>query len=327
MAISDPMLICGGAGYIGSSFCYCLKKEGYHPIIVDNLSKSDGKVVSDFEFYNYDIGDYDKLSSLIKRRKIDVVFHFSAFIEVSESVLYPEVYYENNTAKTISLLKACIDSGCRYFIFSSSAAVYGIPDEIPIDEESLCYPINPYGKSKLMIENVLQDLEQKKRLKSVILRYFNASGALPTLETGEAHQPESHIIPNLLDVALGRKEYFQIFGTDYPTYDGTCIRDYIHVEDLASAHLLSAKYLLENNKSEIFNLGSEKGYSIREIINKVEEITKKKINVIEGKRREGDPPVLIASSDKAKKILKWEPQHNLTSIIDTAWKWHKKRFG
>ncbi|HNV43860.1 MAG TPA: NAD-dependent epimerase/dehydratase family protein, partial [Exilispira sp.] len=221
MAISDPMLICGGAGYIGSSFCYCLKKEGYHPIIVDNLSKSDGKVVSDFEFYNYDIGDYDKLSSLIKRRKIDVVFHFSAFIEVSESVLYPEVYYENNTAKTISLLKACIDSGCRYFIFSSSAAVYGIPDEIPIDEESLCFPINPYGKSKLMIENVLQDLEQKKRLKSVILRYFNASGALPTLETGEAHQPESHIIPNLLDVALGRKEYFQIFGTDYPTYDGT----------------------------------------------------------------------------------------------------------
>jgi UDP-glucose 4-epimerase len=327
MAISDSMLICGGAGYIGSSFCYYLKKEGYHPIIVDNLSKSDGKVVSDFEFYNYDIGDYDKLSSLIKRRNIEVVFHFSAFIEVAESVLYPEVYYENNTAKTISLLKACIDSGCQYFIFSSSAAVYGIPDKIPIDEESLCFPINPYGKSKLMVEKVLQDLDQKKRLKSVILRYFNACGALPTLETGEAHQPESHIIPNLLDVALGRKEYFQIFGSDYPTYDGTCIRDYIHVEDLASAHLLSAKYLLENNKSEIFNLGSEKGYSIREIITKVEEITKQKINVIEGKRREGDPPVLIASSHKAKKILKWEPQHNLLSIIDTAWKWHKKRFG
>jgi UDP-glucose 4-epimerase len=318
------ILVCGGAGYIGSTFCHYLKKKGYNPVILDNLSKGHKEYVMDFELYNYDIGDYNSVLSLIKKFKIDIVFHFSAFIEVGESVKDPIKYYENNTAKTINLLKACIDGNVKYFIFSSTAAVYGIPEKYPITEELPANPINPYGRSKSMVEQVLRDLDMAGSMKSVSLRYFNASGALHSLETGEAHNPETHIIPRILDVILGRSEYFTIYGDDYPTFDGTCVRDYIHVADLAEAHFLAMQYLLSGGKTDIFNLGSENGYSVKQIIESIEKVTKKKVDYKIGKRREGDPPILIASSNKIKKILGWKANNNLDDIIQTAYLWHQK---
>lgn len=318
------ILICGGAGYIGSTFCYYLKKKGYNPIILDNLSKGHKEYVMDFEFYNYDIGDYTSILNLIKKLKVDIVFHFSAFIEVGESVKDPIKYYENNTAKTINLLRACIDGGTKYFIFSSTAAVYGIPEKFPILEEFPSNPINPYGRSKSMVEQILQDLDMASLIKSVSLRYFNASGALPSLETGEAHNPETHIIPRILDVVIGKSDYFTIYGDDYPTLDGTCVRDYIHVVDLAEAHFLAMEYLLNGGKTEIFNLGSENGYSVKQIIESVEKITKKKVDFKIGKRREGDPPILIASSKKINEVLGWKANYRLDDIIKTSYLWHQK---
>jgi len=318
------ILVCGGAGYIGSTFCHYLRKKGYNPIILDNLSKGHKEYVLDFKLYSYDIGDYDLVLDLIKKEKIDIVFHFSAFIEVGESVNNPIKYYENNTAKTLNLLKACIDGNVKYFIFSSTAAVYGIPEKYPITEDMPTNPINPYGRSKNMVEKILLDLDSIGLIKSVCLRYFNASGALPSLETGEAHNPETHIIPRILDVVIGKAPYFTIYGEDYPTFDGTCIRDYIHVEDLSEAHFLAMEYLVNGGKTNIFNLGSEKGYSVKQIIESVEKITKNKVECKIGERRAGDPPILIASSEKIKRILRWEAKYNLDEIIKTAYEWHKK---
>lgn len=318
------IMVCGGAGYIGSTFCHYLRKKGIEPIVVDNLSKGNFEVIKDFKFYKYDIGDYDSILSIIKQFNIKAVFHFSAFIEVGESVKFPLKYYENNTLKTINLLKACIDGGVKYFIFSSTAAVYGVPEVIPITEESKTIPINPYGRSKNMVEEILSDLSSQNLLKSVCLRYFNASGAIHTLETGEAHNPETHIIPRILDVIIDKSPYFTIYGDDYPTKDGTCIRDYIHVIDLLDAHLLSMQYLIDGGDTSIFNLGSEKGYSVLEIIQSIEKVTGKKIKYEVGKRREGDPPILIASSQKIQKTLGWKAKYNLDDIINTAYLWHKK---
>ncbi|MFN3411944.1 MAG: UDP-glucose 4-epimerase GalE [Exilispira sp.] len=320
------ILVCGGAGYIGSTFCHYLRKNGYNPYIVDNLSKGHKEYVKDFDLYTYDISDYQNILNLICKLKIDVVFHFSAFIEVGESVRDPLKYYENNTAKTINLLKACIDGKVKYFIFSSTAAVYGIPDKYPITEDTKTDPINPYGRSKNMIEQILKDLDNQNLIKSISLRYFNASGAIHSLETGEAHNPETHIIPRILDVVLKRSEFFTIYGDDYPTSDGTCIRDYIHVEDLAYAHLLAMEYLVDGGKSDIFNLGSMAGYSVKQIVEAVEKVTKTKVNYKIGKRREGDPPILVASSDKIKKYLGWQTKYNLFDIIETAFLWHKKLY-
>ncbi len=318
------ILVCGGAGYIGSTFCHYLKKKGFYPIILDNLSKGHKQFVEDFEFYQYDISDYDSVMNLLKNRKIDIVFHFSAFIEVGESVKYPLKYYENNTIKTFNLLRACIDAKVKYFVFSSTAAVYGIPEDVPIIEEFACKPINPYGKSKFMVEQILQDLSNENLLKSICLRYFNACGAIPSLETGEAHNPETHIIPRILDVVLGKAPSFKIYGDDYPTFDGTCIRDYIHVIDLLEAHFLSMEYLMDGGKTDIFNLGSEKGYSVKQIINAVEKVTNKKVAYEIDSRRPGDPPILIASSEKINKILGWNAKYDLEKIIETAYLWHKK---
>lgn len=324
MKNNTNILVCGGAGYVGSTFCHFLKKRGFNPIILDNLSKGHKQFVSDFPLYVYDIGDYESIVNLLKKFNIDVVFHFSAFIEVGESVKFPLKYYENNTSKTISLLKACIDAKVKYFIFSSTAAVYGIPERYPIYEDFPTNPINPYGRSKNFVENILIDLSSQDLMKSVCLRYFNASGAIETLETGEAHDPETHIIPRILDVVIGKSPFFTIYGDNYPTFDGTCIRDYIHVEDLAEAHLLAMEYLLNGGKTEIFNLGSEKGYSVKQIIEEVEKVTRLKVNYKVGEKREGDPPVLVASSEKIGKILGWKAKKNLEGIIHSAYMWHKK---
>ncbi len=324
MSEKQGILVCGGAGYIGSTFCHYLRKKGIDPIIVDNLSKGKEEFIEGFRLFKYDIGDYDSVLSLIKKYNIKTVFHFSAFIEVGESVKSPFKYYENNTYKTINLLKSCIDGKVNNFIFSSTAAVYGIPQNIPISESSMCDPINPYGRSKHMVENILADLASQGLLKSVCLRYFNASGAIPTLETGEAHNPETHIIPRVLNVVIGKDEFFIIYGSDYPTEDGTCIRDYVHVIDLLDAHILAMEYLNNGGISTVFNLGSEKGYSVKQIIDTVEKITGKKVNYKIGERREGDPPVLIASSEKIKKTLGWNPKFKLEDIIKTAYSWHQK---
>jgi len=317
-------MICGGAGYIGSTFCHYLKRKGIEPIVVDNLSKGKKEFISDFELYNYDIGDYDSVLKVIKKNNVKTVFHFSAYIEVGESVQMPLKYYENNTYKTISLLKSCVDGKVKNFIFSSTAAVYGIPEKVPITEDDICAPINPYGRSKNMVENILSDLSSQNLLKSICLRYFNASGAIPTLETGEAHKPETHIIPRIFDVVLGKSKYFTVYGKDYPTKDGTCIRDYIHVIDLLDAHMLSMDYLNNGGNTDIFNLGSEKGYSVLEILSTIEKVTGKKVNYEFGERRMGDPPVLIASSEKIKEKLGWKTKYNLEEIIKTAYQWHQK---
>ncbi len=324
MKSEERILVCGGAGYIGGTFCQYLREKEIEPIIVDNLSKGRKEFVKDFEFFNYDIADYQLITDIIKKFNVKTVFHFSAFIEVGESVKFPLKYYENNTYKTISLLKACVDSKVKNFIFSSTAAVYGIPDEIPITENAKCNPINPYGRSKNMVENILIDLANQKLLNSVCLRYFNASGAIPSCLVGEAHNPETHIIPRILDVIIGKSDIFTVYGNDYPTPDGTCIRDYVHVIDLLDAHILAMEYLDDDGSTDIFNLGSEKGYSVMEIIKEVEKVTGKKVNYTFGKRREGDPPILVASSEKIKKVLGWKANYSLEEIIKTAYNWHLK---
>ncbi len=252
--------------------------------------------------------------------------HFCAFIEVGESVIEPEKYYKNNLINTIILLNTMKEMNIKKFIFSSTAAIFGEPENIPIKENDPKKPINPYGKSKLFVEEILEDYENAYGFNSICFRYFNAAGADPETEIGEAHNPESHLIPLILDAAMGKREYVKIFGTDYPTKDGTCIRDYIHVNDLAYAHILGLEFLIKENKSERFNLGCGEGYSVREIIDNTKKITNKDFKVIETERRRGDPPVLIADSTKAKKILGWQPQYSLEDIIKTAWNWHKKKY-
>lgn len=324
------VLITGGAGYIGSHVARLLQKRGFKPIIYDNLVNGFREFVSGFEFIKGDIGDYKKLMRLFRKREIRAVMNFASFIAVGESVKKPLVYYENNVAETLSLFRAMIDSNIKSFIFSSTAAVYGYPDSVPIVEESRLKPINPYGNTKYFIEKVLQDLEISDNFKSISLRYFNASGADPSGEIGESHVPETHLIPLVMRSVIDPGYKIKIFGTDYDTPDGTCIRDYIHVNDLASAHVLALESLLENNKSRVYNLGNGKGFSVREVIDSVERVTEKRASFAEGERREGDPAVLVASSELAKKELGWKIEYNeLDKIIETAWKWEslQKRKG
>ncbi len=321
------ILVAGGAGYIGSHVCKLLYKKGYEVVVYDNLSRGYKDFVKWGEFVEGDISDERKLKEVFNAYKIEVVMHFCAFIEVAESVIEPEKYYINNLANTIYLLKAMRECNIDKFIFSSTAAIFGNPAQIPIKEDAPKNLINPYGRIKLMVENMLDDYDKAYGLKAICFRYFNAAGADPDGEVGEAHNPETHLIPLVLDAAIGRKECVKIYGDDYPTKDGTCIRDYIHVNDLAEAHILGLKFLFEQSKSEKFNLGSGEGYSVREIIDTVKEVTKKDLKVVVGSRREGDPAILIADSQKAKKMLGWEIKFNLQDIIKTAWDWHKKLTG
>ena len=319
------ILVTGGAGYIGSHCCKELHRRGFNPITFDNLVYGFKDFVRWGDFYKGDLADPQAIAPCFKRYPIDAVIHFAAYAYVGESVTDPIKYYENNVRNTIHLLRASLDHDVRCFIFSSSCATYGIPESIPIDETHPLNPVNPYGRTKLMIEDILRDCDATYGLRFNSLRYFNAAGADPEGEIGEKHDPETHLIPLILDVAAARSKDIKIFGNDYPTADGTCIRDYIHVTDLARAHVLALERLLDGAASDIFNLGQGQGFSVREVVDHVARVTGRDIATVDVDRRPGDPPVLVASNVKAIQGLNWQPEYtNLDDIIQTAWNWHKR---
>jgi UDP-glucose 4-epimerase len=318
------ILIVGGAGYIGSHVVKQLNEAGFATVVYDSLKKGHREAVLSGDFIQGDILDTNRLSQVFRKHQIEAVMHFAADSVVGESVESPLAYFENNVAGTINLLKIMINFEIKRFVFSSTAAVYGEPEQIPIMEDNPTKPTNPYGESKLMIEQILSRCDEAYGLRYISLRYFNAAGADPSGILGEDHQPETHLIPLILQVALGQRENINIFGTDYPTPDGTCIRDYIHVTDLAKAHILALQALIEGKISTVYNLGNGKGYSVKEVIETTRKVTGHKIPTIETKRRPGDPSVLISSSAKAFHELNWKPElSNLETIISTAWQWHK----
>ena len=318
------ILVIGGAGYIGSYMCKYLAKRGYQPIVLDNLIYGHREAVRWGPFFEGSMADQDLLNRIFFEYEIAAIMHFAAFCYVGESINEPAKYYHNNVAETIGLLEMMVKKNIPNFIFSSSCATYGEPVEIPITEQHPQNPINPYGRSKLMVEQILRDFSNAYDLKYVSLRYFNAAGADPDGELGEDHIPETHIIPLVLQTALGQREIFRIFGDDYPTRDGTCVRDYIHIDDLAQAHLLALERLIDNVGGGEYNLGNGNGYSVREVIEIARKITGKPIDTEVDKRRIGDPAVLIGSSEKAIKELGWRPQFSDPDIIiEGAWKWHK----
>ncbi len=323
------ILVCGGAGYIGSHAVLALKQAGYPVIILDNLVYGHQDLVESVlqvELINGDICDRTFLDQVFRDHKIGAVLHFAAYAYVGESVEQPAKYYRNNVVGTLTLLEAMIAAEVPAFVFSSTCATYGQPHQIPITEDHPQAPISPYGMSKLMVENILADFDHAYNLRSVRFRYFNAAGADPQARLGEDHNPETHLIPLVLMTALGKREKISIFGTDYKTPDGTCIRDYIHVTDLADAHVRGLNYLLDGGETSVFNLGNGDGFSVREVINVAKEVTGRPIPVEESYRRPGDPPILIGSAAKAEKILAWKPQYSdLSTIVEHAWQWHLKR--
>ena len=319
------ILIVGGAGYIGSHLNKEINKKGIETVIFDNLSYGHRDFVKWGTFEKGDLGNIEDIRAVFKKYPIEAVMHFAAFTYVGESVEDPQKYYQNNVKNTLNLLQVMLEENVKYFVFSSTCATYGNPVEIPITENHPQDPINPYGKGKLMVETVLKDYSDAYSLKYASLRYFNAAGADPEGEVGELHDPETHLIPLILDVAAGRREDIKIFGTDYDTPDGTCIRDYIHVTDLAEAHILALEYLQNGGESDFFNLGNGNGFSVKEVIETAEEITGKNIKAVEAERRAGDPPILVGSSTKAKETLNWNPKYDeLSKIIETAWNWMLK---
>ncbi|MBF0431511.1 MAG: UDP-glucose 4-epimerase GalE [Fibrobacteria bacterium] len=321
------ILVLGGAGYIGSHCCKYLADQGYAPIVFDNLSQGHKDFVKWGPFIKGSLHETDKLIKVMKEYEPVAVMHLAAFLSVGDSVTNPSGYYNNNVVGTISLLDAMIKCDIKNIIFSSSCAIYGQPETIPIQEFHEKSPINPYGRTKLIIEHVLEDYETAYGLKSVCLRYFNAAGADYQSKIGEDHSPETHLIPLILDAALGRINCIEIFGDDYNTPDGTCIRDYLHIMDIAQAHFKSFEYLLAHGKSLRLNLGNEKGYSVKELIQVVKDITGNTFKVNISARRPGDPAKLIGSTQLAKTTLNWQPQYNaIDEIIRSAWEWHRKRF-
>ena len=332
MSISQPtILVTGGAGYIGSHAALALKKAGYGVVVLDNLTYGHPEIIKDVvqvELVVGDTNDRDLLERLFTTHNIAAVMHFAAYIAVGESVQEPGKYYHNNVSSTLNLLEAAIAAGVKKFVFSSTCAVYGMPKEIPMTENHPHDPLSPYAASKDMVERILADFDRAYGLKSVAFRYFNASGADPSGNLGEDHNPETHLIPLALLTALGKRKSLYIFGTDYDTPDGTAVRDYIHVNDLADAHVLGLKYLLDGGESQVFNLGNGNGFSVREVIETARKVTGKEIPALESDRRPGDAPILIGSSDKAHKILGWNPNYaDLTTIVSHAWQWHQKRHG
>lgn len=319
------VLILGGAGYIGSHTAYELIDKGEDVVIADNLQTGYIKAVHPkARFYKGDIRDKSFLDDLFKKEKIDAVVHFAANSLVGESMTEPLKYYDNNLYGTMVLLKSMVENGIDKIVFSSTAATYGEPENIPILESDRTEPTNTYGETKLSMEKMFKWVSKAHNLRYVSLRYFNACGAHVSGEIGEAHNPESHLIPIILQVPNGKRETVSIFGDDYPTKDGTCIRDYIHVTDLAQAHILAVEYLRKGNPSDIFNLGNGIGFSVKEVIDTARKVTGHPIPAVVSPRRAGDPAQLIASSEKAKSVLGWKPEHaDLEEIIATAWKWHK----
>ncbi len=319
------ILIVGGAGYIGSHVNKMLNFHGFETVVFDNLSYGHRDFVKWGVFEEGDLGEINDLRRVFQKYPITAVMQFAAFTYVGESVEDPQKYYLNNLCNTLNLLEVMLEEKVNYFVFSSTCATYGDPVEIPITEDHPQNPISPYGKGKYMVEQVLEDYSKAYNLRYASLRYFNAAGADPDGEIGELHDPETHLIPLILDVALGNREDIKIFGTDYPTADGTCIRDYIHVLDLADAHIKALEYIQNNDLSDVFNLGNGQGFSVKEVIDTVEKVTGKKIKASEVGRRPGDPPVLVGSALKARKLLGWQPRFNdLSLIIDTAWRWQQK---
>jgi len=318
------VLVCGGGGYIGSNMTAILVEAGHKPVVYDNLSSGHKQAVGNAEFVMGDLSDFDLLVKVLKEKNIDAVMHFAAFIEVSESVQNPLEFYRYNVCNPRTLLAAMEKCGVEKFVFSSSAAVYGIPEKTPITEDAPKKPINPYGETKSAVEQICHSQSQTGRLRYAALRYFNAAGAGANCTLGEDHKPESHLIPLVITAAMGKREDVKIFGTDYPTPDGTCIRDYIHIEDLCSAHLLVLEKL--DSKSElIYNLGNGRGYSVREVIDTVKKVSGTFFKVVESPRRQGDPPVLTADATRAIKELGWKVKYpELEKIVETAWKWHNK---
>jgi UDP-glucose 4-epimerase len=318
------ILITGGAGYIGSVTTELLRARGEQVVVLDNLSRGYRDAVApEIPFYEGNVGDRELVARITREHDIDACIHFAAFAYVGESVSEPTLYYENNVAQGINLLGALVKAGVRRFVFSSTCATYGEPQQIPIDETHPQQPANPYGWSKLFIERILADYDRAYDLKFVALRYFNASGASP--DRGERHEPETHLIPLVLKAAQKELDHVTVFGNDYPTDDGTCVRDYIHVSDLGDAHALALDYLRNGGSSTAINLGNGQGYSVLEVIHAAQDVTGREIPTeIEG-RRAGDPSHLVADSSKARHVLGWRPQHaELATIISSAWEWHTK---
>jgi UDP-glucose 4-epimerase len=316
------ILVVGGAGYIGSHMVKLLRRSGFGTVVLDDLSGGHRDAVRDVPLVVGSIADADLLAELFSGHRFAAVMHFASFIQVGESMSDPGKYYANNLAATLTLLDAMRDAGVMRFIFSSSAAVFGNPDRVPIREDFPKQPINPYGRSKWMVEQVLEDYDRAYGLKSICLRYFNAAGADPDGELGERHDPETHLIPLLLQAAAGRREAVSVFGTDYDTPDGTCIRDYVHVVDLCDAHLLGLRRLLDGGESARFNLGNGQGFSVKEVVDMVRHVTGRRTPVRYEARRPGDPPRLVADTTLAQGVLDWMPQRaKLETIVADAWAW------
>ncbi len=323
------ILVTGGAGYIGSHAVLVLQRAGYEVIVLDNLVHGHREFVENVLQVKLIVGDTSDralLDNLFATYPIAAVMHFAAYIAVGESVAKPAEYYHNNVVGTLTLLEAMVAASIKSFVFSSTCALYGVPKTIPLVEDHPQDPISPYAVTKQMVERILADFDTAYNLKSVSFRYFNAAGAEPNGLLGEDHSPETHLIPLVLLTALGKRESVSIFGTDYPTKDGTCMRDYIHVMDLAQAHVLGLEYLLQGGESQAFNLGNGNGFSVREVIETAKLVAGREIKTIECDRRPGDPPVLVGSSDKARNILGWQPQYSdLKQIIAHALAWHQHR--
>jgi UDP-glucose 4-epimerase len=325
--MANKVLVTGGAGYVGSHTCLRLAEAGFEPVVFDNLSNGHETFVRWGPFERGDIRDGARLDEVFAAHKPQAVLHFAALIEVGESVKSPGRFYENNVAGAISLIEAARRAGVGALVFSSTCAVYGEPVRAPMDEAHPTAPLNPYGRSKLMIEQVLADMDRYAGFRSVALRYFNAAGADPEGRIGERHEPETHAIPLMIETAMGRRKGFSLFGTDYPTRDGTAVRDYIHVLDLADAHVLAVKRLLGGGASDVFNLGTGTGTTVRELIEVIRRVGGCAFPVAEAPRREGDAPMLVADNRKAREELGWAPRLDLDAIVRTAWDWHARTNG
>ncbi len=323
--MQEKVLVVGGAGYIGSHTCLKLAERGYEPIVFDNLSNGHEEFVRWGTLEQGDIRDKDRLRSVFEAHKPVAVLHFAALIEVGESIKNPVAFYENNVIGSLNLLSVAQAADVAAFVFSSTCATYGLPDETPMSEQHKQVPINPYGRTKFIVEQALKDYNQFLGMRSVMLRYFNAAGADPEGRIGEWHMPETHAIPLAIDAALGRRDGFKIFGDDYDTRDGTCVRDYIHVLDLADAHVRAVDYLLGGGATVELNLGTGTGTTVKELLDTISKVSGKPFPVENAPRRDGDSTTLVADNQKAKEVLDWEPQFSLEDIIRSAWNWHSKQ--
>lgn len=318
------ILVCGGAGYIGSHVNKELTLCGYETVVFDNLVYGHREAVKWGSFFLGDLSNVSDIDRVFSEHKIDAVLHFAAYAYVGESVTEPEKYYYNNVVNTLNLLSVMRKHGCNKIVFSSTCATYGEPERTPITEDMPQCPINPYGQTKLTVERIFKDYQKAYGLEFAVLRYFNAAGADPDGEIGEDHTPETHIIPLILDAASGKREDIKVFGTDYPTPDGSCVRDYIHVKDLASAHVLALRHLERGGKSDFFNLGNTKGTSVLRLIESVKRVTGRDFKVTLAERRAGDPAVLVGSADKIRSVLGWTPLYgDIDTIVEHAWAWHE----